>query len=190
MNECYPRLKEDKPNIIIMDTLPSELVLFVTDYLCYLDQTCMRRVNSYYRNLIPCPDFRKLLLTKLQPYSLDAEKILHELDKSKAVVAGSFILHVLYDSSWQPNDIDIFEERRVWYDYNYESLPFCSQILTFTSMEYGGYHQYEYLPSSLTRMYKSKHDKELLFNHVPIGNVGPMEFIYHSFDMEPLTVFA
>jgi hypothetical protein len=37
-------------------------------------------------------------------------------------------------------------------------------------------------------MYKSKHKKELLFNHIPVGYVSPMRFIYYSFDMDIVKV--
>nr|WIL03435.1 hypothetical protein Cplu_556 [Cedratvirus plubellavi] len=171
-----------------MNSLPGELLLCVAEHMCYVDILSLRRTCSYYRDSLPCPNFRKLLVEKLQPYSSDAEKIVQEIDKSGAVIAGSFILHVLYDSVWQPNDIDIFEGSRSWGEYKYQDMPFCSQMLTFTNMGYVDCHRYEYLPSFLTRMYKSKHEKELLFNHIPIGYVSPMRFIYYSFDMDLVKV--
>lgn len=168
-----------------MDTLPPELILCIADYLCFVDVVSLRRVCSSYHNLIPVPDVRKLLVSKLSSFSSEAEKIVQEIDESGAVVAGSFILSLLYNSSWQPGDIDIYEQAKGYHDVDYTDMPFCSKILSFSGMKYVETLIYEHISSYVTRVYECG---ELSFNHIPVSYQKPMDFIYYSFDMDLVKV--
>ncbi|SPN79897.1 F-box domain-containing protein [Cedratvirus Zaza IHUMI] len=168
-----------------MEDLPGELILCITDYLPYVDIVSLRQACSSYYNCVPLPEIRKMLVNKLSAFSSDAEKIMQEIDETGVVVAGSFILSLLCGGSWQPGDIDIYEQVKGYYNINYEKMPFCSKLLSFSGMEYVESNVYEHISSYITRVYRCG---GLSFNHIPVSEQTPMRFIYHSFDMDLVKV--
>lgn len=92
-----------------MEVLPNEILCYVGDYLSYVETQAWRRSCRFIRENLPSPDINVLLKKELSKHIEKVDKFLELLYKKKAVLAGSFMVKVLYDAEWVPGDIDVFE---------------------------------------------------------------------------------
>lgn len=114
-----------------MKSLHRDCLIYITSFLCYIDIFSFRLSCKYIHSIIKLPDFTELIIKKLENHIPDARKLLNLFnDDENCVISGSFILHILYNSDWLPNDIDIYSRINSW-NSKWNELNFVKHLPEF-----------------------------------------------------------
>lgn len=186
----------------MFNLLPSEVLSLIGNHLCYVDLMALRfSCSTFYYHLNP-PDIATLVKRELSKYIDREDEFLELLCVKKAVLAGSFMVKVLYDAKWEPGDIDVFEHP--------EQEKCFSPLDPVTDYDFlldlcGEETEEEDLQSKVTLLQRTFHDcleslsmikivrdvwkhksnkTDKKINYIPplCNNVSPMRRIYETFD--------
>lgn len=92
----------------------------LTYYLCPVDINSCRFTCRKYYNACPPPNYNILIKNELSKYVPYVDEFIENMRKHKCVIAGSFILSILYGGVFDYYDIDVFEF--IDYTENIDSL--------------------------------------------------------------------
>ncbi|SOB73996.1 hypothetical protein BQ9231_00113 [Cedratvirus lausannensis] len=177
----------------MFEVLPNEVLGLIGDYLCYVDITAWRfSCSQVYYNLSP-PNITKLVKKELSKYINREDEFIDLVNTKKAILAGSFMVRLLYDAYWEPGDIDVFEhpnqqkffsplDPKTDYDF---LLDLCGE-----KDEEGPKRTFHHCLESLGiikivgGVWKHKSNKtNKSINYIPpLPNISPMKRIYETFD--------
>lgn len=151
----------------MFDLLPNEVLSLIGDYLCYVDLTALRfSCSTLYQHLNP-PDIATLVKRELSKYIDREDEFLELLRVKKAILAGSFMVKVLYGAEWEPGDIDVFE-----HPDQEGTFHECLSLLGMSEISGPGW-----------RYSCNKENYKHTINYIsPLGRISPMKRIYETFD--------
>lgn len=193
--------EENRGNLFSMfESLPNEILDLIVKHLCYVDKTALRfSCSTLYRHLQPL-DITSLVKKELSKYINREDEFVELLSVKKAVLAGSFMVKILYDADWEPGDIDVFEHPKQESeecssplepvtDYGFlldlcgeeeedrkKTFHHCLESLGMTKME-----------KAIWKYKSNKTSKSI--NYIPsLADIGPMRRIYETFDNDIVKV--
>ena len=178
---------------VMLEILPNEVLLLIGDYLCYVDLMALRfSCSTFYHHLNP-PDITSLVKRELSIHINREDEFLELLYVKKAVLAGSFMVKVLYDANWTPNDIDVFEHPEQESEECSSPLEPVTDYAFLSNINGEETHKtfHDCLPSLCMRKlpisgqkrYTSNKRSHKTINYIlPLQDITPMHRVYEAFD--------
>ncbi|SHO33533.1 Hypothetical protein BQ3484_465 [Cedratvirus A11] len=177
----------------MFEVLPNEVLGLIGEYLCYVDITAWRfSCSQVYYNLSP-PNITKLVKKELSKYIDREDEFIDLLNTKKAILAGSFMVKVLYNTDWEPGDIDVFEHPEQESEECSSPLEPKTNYAFLSSIIEEETHKtfHDCLPSLCMRKLPISGEKRYISNKrshktinyiLPLQNITPMRRVYEAFD--------